>query len=289
MTQSTIREALARATRALEDAGVPEPRADAEILLAHALGRDRAFLLAHTERKLNPPQADRYASAVSQRKRRRPLPYITGTKEFFGLDFEVSEAVMIPRPETEVLVEKIISIVKGLSLASPRVLDLGTGCGNIAVAIAKELANAHLVATDLSPQALAIARKNAVRHRVIDRIAFVACDLYAALRDVPVFHVIVSNPPYIRTADIASLQPEIRDHEPRAALDGGADGLCVVARIAAEAPRYLKGGGVVALEIGCDQAQRATELVESAGLATPRVEPDYSGRPRVVTARKPGS
>lgn len=287
MTLPTVRDLLARAIDDLETAGVPEPRADAEIVLAHTLGRDRVYLLAHGGDVVPPQQADEYMSAVESRRKRRPLSYITGAKEFFGLEFEVSQGVMVPRPETELLVEEVISSLKESDQPAGRILDIGTGCGNIAVSLARHISSAWVVGTDVSAQAVAVAARNALRHGVADRVAFIVCDIVSAVRGDESFDAIVSNPPYIRTADIAALLPEVGEHEPRIALDGGLDGLSAIGRIAASAPQYLKGGGILALEIGEGQSGPVGALLETAGFGQVRIVPDYAGIARLVTARKP--
>jgi release factor glutamine methyltransferase len=286
---AALNQALSRAASHLERAGVPEPRPDAEILLAHILGCSRTFLAAHPADPLAPQALQQFEAAVRLRSTRRPLVYITGRTEFYGLEFEISDAVMVPRPETELLVEETISMLKRAASPSPRVLDIATGSGCIAVAIAAHILRARLLATDLSSRALQVAKRNAILHGVADRIRLVACDIFSGLRAAHAFDAVVSNPPYVATPDIDDLQPEIRDHEPRIALDGGNDGLAVTREITSGVAGYVKGGGIVALEIGIDQAEEVVDALQRAGLVRVSVSRDYSGLPRVVTGHKPAA
>ncbi len=240
-----LREATAR----LLEAGIDTARLDAECLLMHAWNKPRAFLFAHMDEPVPHEVRARFEAMLARRCRREPLAYITGEREFWSLRFEVSPAVLIPRPETEHLVEAALRLA-GTAQTAWRVLDLGTGSGCIAVALATELPRAQIVATDISPEALDVARRNAERHRVSERIAFREGSLYAALaEDDGPFDLIVSNPPYVAEHELAELAPELA-FEPRIALTDGADGRTVLRAILAGAAEHLKPGGHVILESG---------------------------------------
>ena len=275
--EATLREAAAR----LSEAGVDSPRLDAELLLAHALGRDRAYLLAHPEQPLSPKQSTRFDALVARRAAREPLAYITGRRWFFGLEFEVTRDALIPRPETETLVEMALDwLARRDDREQPRVADVGTGSGAIAVSLAMHAA-VEIVALDASFAALRLARANARRHRVAARIHFVQGDLLAPL--AATFDLIVANLPYIPTADLAHLMPEVRDYEPRSALDGGPDGLRVIERLLAQAPARLKKGGALLLEIGHGQGENASALARRYfPRARVEVHRDLAGRERVL-------
>src|SRR5581483_11137760 len=210
--------------------------------------------------------------------------HLLGRKEFFSLEFEVGPSVLIPRPETELVAMECLALLK--PLAAPRVLDLGTGSGCLAVAIARNHKGAAVTATDVSPDALAVARRNVEKHRLGERVTLREGDLFAALPPGERFHVIVSNPPYIRTADLAGLAVEVREHEPRLALDGGADGLAVVERIAAGAADHLEQGGSLLIEIGYDQDAEARARLGRHGWQVEKTIPDGAGHPRVLRARR---
>ncbi|MDX2168407.1 MAG: peptide chain release factor N(5)-glutamine methyltransferase [Deltaproteobacteria bacterium] len=268
---------LAAAAPRLAAAGIDSARLDAELLLADALGLDRSRLFARLRDAVPEPAAQRFAALIERRRRREPLAYLTGGQEFWSLRFAVTPAVLIPRPETELLVELALA----LRPRPERILDVGTGSGCIAVALARELPAAQLTAVDLSPDALAVARQNAAAHGVIARIGFVHGDVYAALPADADFDLIVSNPPYLAPADAAS--PETAC-EPRAALFAGADGLDVVRRLLAGAVARLRPGGHIMIEIGQGQADAVLALASAAGLRDARVVPDLAGIPRTLVA-----
>lgn len=260
--------------RAVTDA----PHLEAELLLAHVANLPRAALLAHPDRPLVAAQRRRYRTLVRRRAAGYPLPYLTGRVEFYGLEFAVSPDVLIPRPETETLVD--------LALArQPRtVLDVGTGSGCVAVALAVHLPAVRVVATDLSAPALRVAAANARRHGVAERVRLIRCDLAGPL--VGPFDLLVTNPPYVAEREWASLAESVRRHEPRLALDGGPDGLDVIRRLLAAAPRLLRADGALLVEIGAGQGAAAEALARSL-LPEARVAiyPDLAGRPRVLEAR----
>jgi release factor glutamine methyltransferase len=265
--------------------GLESPRLDAQILLAHTLGCDRI----HIYTRFDEPVRDDCRAAFRDLVRRRvdgcPVAYLVGRKEFYKLVFEVTPAVLIPRPATESLVMRTLEIIGPLT--APRVLDIGTGSGCIAVSIAKQHAAASVVATDVSDEALVVARRNAERHGVAERITFLASDLYANLPASGPFDVIATNPPYIQTNTLATLATDVRDHEPRAALDGGPDGLVVFDRIIAGAAERLTPGGWLLIEIGADQEAEALRRLSAApGLHSGSTVRDGDGHPRVVTAQR---
>ena len=281
----TAREALARATGQLSAHPDLQPTAlaDAVLLLLHTLTATRADLIAHPERPLDREQQARYQRLLEQRLRFEPIQYILGTQEFFGLTLRVTPAVLIPRPETELLIEAVLArLPRDTSL---RILDIGTGSGGIALALAHGLRRASVTAVDLSSDALALARENAGTHGLTNRIHFLQSDLLQQLEAAPLFDAIVSNPPYIPDADASTLHPQVREHEPPQALFAGPTGLEVYARLIPQAHALLKPGGLLALEFGFGQRDAL------ASLLTPwhQVEflLDLQGIPRVALARKP--
>ena len=279
----TVRELLLRAVDELRAAGVDTPVLDAEIMLSRTLGRSRTELLAHPEAV--PPQevVERFSGWVSRRSRREPLAYIIGEREFYGICFEVSPAVLIPRPETEILVETAIGLIK--DVPAPRIADIGLGSGAVAVSIAKAAPDAVIYGTESSVDALEIARRNAQRADAHNRTHFLQGDLLEPLAGMT-FHLIVSNPPYIPSDEIESLQPEIAKYEPSQALDGGPDGLECHRRLAGSASAYLEDKGVLAVEVGAGQADAVEGLFRAAGLRGVRSVRDYSGIERVVLGER---
>ena len=283
-----LREVLRAGERSLAKAGSASAGLDAEVLLAFALGLTREQLIASPSLTLGDAQVDLYFDLLERRVKREPVAYILGRREFWSLDFQVTQDVLIPRAETERLVEIGVEIAERLSQARPlKILDIGTGSGAIAISLATELRNSTVWATDVSAQALAIARVNAARHQVEKRIHFLKGDVWAALSDVGLrFDLIVSNPPYIPSAEIDNLEPEVSRWEPRGALDGGLDGLDFYRRIASRAHAYLVAGGALALEIGAGMGALATKLfVEADAYTDVQVFCDYGGKDRVIVAR----
>ena len=273
--------------RRLLGAGIDSARLDAELLLGCALGMSREELMVAATKKVSVAESDRYEDLLRRRLNREPLAYITGQQEFWSLGFLVSGDVLVPRPETETLVERALKHLAAINNhEAPRILELGTGSGAIAVALASELPEAEIVATEIAPAALEIARRNASRNGVA--IRFLQGDLFTALdqeleKDVD---LIVSNPPYIPRGEIAQLEAEVSRWEPRAALDGGVDGLDFYRRIAEEAPGYLRQGGAIAVEIGATMGSAALALFRNnPAYLDAQVYKDYSGRDRVVIAR----
>lgn len=270
------------ASGALARAGVENPPLDAELLLAHALGVERGELFSWSG-SVGESQTEPFWALLDRRLRREPLAYILGRKEFFSLDFEVGPAVLIPRPETELLVEETLRLIA--ARPSPRVLDLGTGSGAIAIAVAACAERARVLATDVSSSALMLARRNAARHGCASRVEFAVSDLWEGLCACecrPRFDVIVSNPPYVTDAELEALAPEVRDYEPSVALAGGADGLDLTRRIVAGARNFLLPAGALVVEAGAGQSGMVAELMRSFGLARVLVKRDLAGVERAV-------
>lgn len=266
-------------------ADLREARLEAQILLAHVMRCPKIELVARSDEEPTTDEKVRFKDLIRRRVEGWPVAYLVGKREFYLLSFEVSPAVLIPRPDTETLVEYALRLLKGRP--SPAVLDLGTGSGCIAVSIAHQCKAAVVTAVDVSPDALDVARRNAVTHGVAGRTTFLLGDLFAPLPAAATFDLIVSNPPYVTPTELAGLAPDVRDHEPRIALDGGPDGLAFYRRIAADASHFLTSGGCVAVEIGWTQEPAVRALFE----ARPEFEvgtslKDGGGRYRVVTAKK---
>jgi release factor glutamine methyltransferase len=269
----------------LSQKGFESPRLDAEVLLAHALGCRRIELYTRSEEVAADEVRAKFRDIVKRRVEGCPVAYLVGTKEFYLLPFEVTPAVLIPRPATEALVLAALDRAKPLS--APRVLDIGTGSGCLAVSVAKRHAGASVVAVDTSAEALDVARGNAERHGVSERVAFRRSDLFDGIAGELPFDLILSNPPYIPSADIATLAPDVRGHEPRAALDGGPDGLAVFTRLVAKAPAFLNPGGWLLVEIGAGQeAVALRRLATVSGLTAGPTVRDGDGHARVVVARR---
>jgi release factor glutamine methyltransferase len=283
----TIQKVLTFATTDFSRRGLPSPRLDAEVLLAHVLGVDRMRLIVDSARVLEPQELSRYREAISRRRKAEPVSYIVGMREFHGLPFRVDRRVLVPRPDTETLVEVALDRTKDAHLQGDA-LDLCTGSGCVAVAFAKKRPTWRVTGTDISGDALAVARDNAERLGAVWGVDFVLSDLDAALAADRRFDLVVSNPPYIPTGDIAGLDADVRDHEPRLALDGGKDGLDVVRKLLPRALARLRAGGLIALEIGHDQAARVKALLAGAGFADVQGKHDYGGIERVVSGKKPG-
>ncbi len=261
------------------------------MLLRHAAGLSREELFLHPDAVLAREAGALFAQLVAGRAAGCPTAYLVGSREFYGVDLRVDARVLIPRPETEVLVEAVCEALG--EVLAPVIVEVGTGSGAVAVALARTLSRAHIVATDRSLPALDVARENARRHGVAGRITWVAGDALEALAGMGLegaVHGVCANPPYIPTAEWERLPREVRDFEPREALDGGPDGLAVHRRIISGCGRYLRPGGVLALEIGTrGQAREVAALAEATGIfGTPRVVSDYAGAERVVVARRRG-
>ena len=265
--------------------GSDAPRLDAEVLLAHVRGCPRIALYTAFDTPVADAERARFRELVKRRGEGEPVAYLVGSREFFSLPFTVTKDVLIPRPETEGLVVRSLDLVK--SAAAPRIADVGTGSGAIAVTLAKQLPRATLVATDIAPAALAVAQANAERHGVAERITFVECDLLADPQAAGPWDVIVSNPPYVREDEYPALPRDVRDHEPKTALVAGPTGVEIVTRLAAEAAERLAPGGWLLVEIGPSTAAAAeAALAAQAGLVPGPTLKDLAGLPRIVQARK---
>ncbi len=277
-----IKSVLKYAASLLRESGCLSPQLDAELLLAFLLHKERSYLFMYPEKEIPLSVYHHYLALIEKRKKGKPVAYITGNQEFMKLDFFVNESVLIPRPDTEILIEKIIETVKG-NPQSIRILDLGCGSGAISVSLACYLPDAFVCSTDISPEAIRIAQINASNHNVNNQVTFLCGDLFAPVKNK--FDIIVSNPPYIPTKDIDTLQAEVSNHEPRKALDGGEDGLEFYRRIISEAPEYIKNTGYLFLEIGYDQARDISSLLaERKKYSNIEIFKDLAGRNRVVKA-----
>lgn len=281
----TIGRLLDWTTKFLQQKGSESPRLDSEVLLAHALGCKRIDLYARHTEEASEQGRQQFRELVRQRVEGCPVAYLVGRKEFFSLEFTVNRAVLIPRPDTECVVDECLRLAKAME--TPTILDIGTGSGCLAVAIAKHHKTAQLTAVDISPDALAVASENARKHGVVERIQFLLGDLFAPLVPDGRFDFILSNPPYIPHDDIAKLAPGVRDYEPHTALDGGGDGFAVFDRLIAEAPAHLKPEGYLLIEIGSPQEAPARERIERhGGYELAKTILDGSGHPRVLMARR---
>jgi len=281
----TIRQAIRDAERRLGQKKYLSPGLDAEILLAACLGMERAVLFRDMDRPLAPREIQSFKDLVERRFRGEPVAYIVGRKEFWSLDLKVSPAVLVPRPETEILVQAVLETARRPRAAAPCIIEVGTGSGAISVALSRELQSARIISTDLSLEALGIARENAASHGVADRILFLVCNLLEPFRGA--FDMIVSNPPYLSEAEYEGLPGEIRDFEPKGALVAGPEGTEFHHAIIRHAVAYLKDGGWLFLEIGFDQKDAVHALlVQSGHYDSVRVTKDYAGIDRVVAARR---
>ncbi|MCP3678388.1 MAG: peptide chain release factor N(5)-glutamine methyltransferase [Deltaproteobacteria bacterium] len=293
-TVMTVGDGLAWAGASLEEAELEEPVVEAEYLLAALLDYTKGELYLNRTRRMSSAESSAFRSAVERRSSGEPPQYIIGEQEFRGLAFKVNSDVLIPRPETELLVEEVVAVLRGRkwvgeSEESPLVIDLCTGSGCIAVTVAHEIEWVRCIATDLSASALEVAKDNAISHGVDEMVTFKEGDLFAPIDQSDMkgqVEIIVSNPPYVPRGDIAALQPEVSSFEPRTALDGGEDGLGLIRRIVAGAPRYLAVNGTLILEIGYGQAENVRAIFEESDSSwTVEVKRDYAGIERIVKAR----
>lgn len=280
----TVLKVLQWTTDFFQRKGLKSPRLDAEVLLAHLLGVDRVGLYMNYDRPLREEELKAFREMVQRRTSGEPIAYITGQKEFWSLSFKVSPACLIPRPETEVLVEEALKAAKEAPLPL-QILEIGTGCGAVALALAKELPGAEIWATEKSPYALEVAQQNVELHGVSGQVVLLEADLFPERGP---FSLIVSNPPYVPTEEVLRLDPEVRDFEPLEALDGGPDGLLYFRRIASGARQYLRAGGWLVLEVGEGQDEGVQGILKEAGLSRIEVRRDYSGVKRVVKGRLEG-
>jgi release factor glutamine methyltransferase len=282
----TVLEVIQRSTEFLKNKGVESPRLQTELLLAHLLSMPRMQLYLNFERKLSERELEEFRELIKRRGQREPLQHIVGSTCFCGLELSVNRHVLIPRPETELLVERGWTFLNSLNTqhSSLSSLDLGTGSGCLAITLAVHCPEGRIIATDISAQALELAGQNAARHNMLDRIDFLQGDAFAVFESPRPFDLIISNPPYIATAEIQTLQVEVRDHDPREALDGGPDGLAFYRRIADEAAPFLKPGGKIMLEFGDGQAQSVRQVFESQKWIVEAIIEDYTQRPRILIA-----
>ena len=284
-------ELLQRSTNTLKDHQIEHPRLNAELLFAYSLNISREELYVRLRQEIKEEEKDALERLIQRRISGEPLQYILGHQEFWSINFEVDPRVLIPRPETELLVEQSLSILsEGTFKQNPSVLEIGTGSGAIAIALAKEVKNIFLVATDISEGAVCLAKKNAKSAGVEDKVKFVNGDLFSPLRPSTghgFFDLILSNPPYIVRRKISTLAKEVKDYEPTIALDGGKDGLAFYRRIIPEASGYLREGGWLLLEVALGQGPAVSGLIEKEGrFFSPECIPDLSGIGRVVKAQK---
>jgi release factor glutamine methyltransferase len=278
----SIFEHLNNAAEILQSSGVGQPRREAASLLAFALEKDKTFLIAHPEYKLSNVEARRFRRFLQRRALREPFQYITGKQEFYGLDFLVTPDVLIPRPETELIVENAVEILRGKEHA--RFCEVGVGSGCISVSILHEIKSASAIGFDISGKALKIAKKNAVVHRVLERLELKISDVFEKLRDEK-FDLIVSNPPYVSSEDIKNLQAEVRDFEPLMALTDDGDGVSIIERIITGAPTFLNNNGFLLLEIGIAQASRVSAMFSPQIWKDIDIFPDLQGIARMVKAQ----
>ena len=263
------------------DKGVENPRLDADVLLSSLLGKERIYLYVHFDQPMEQEDLAAFREMVSRRAARVPVAYITGNREFMGMDFQVSPAVLIPRPDTEILVEAATERLKDVQ--DGRILDIGTGSGAVLVGTLARLAGCSGVGVDISKQALAVAEANAARLLGSGRASFLNADLFPP--EPVLFDAILSNPPYITSGEMAALAPEVLQ-EPALALHGGEDGLDFYRRLMEGGWRYLKPAGFMAVEVGANQARTVSRMAEQAGWKTENIIPDYAGIERVVVVRR---
>ncbi len=284
MSQS-IAETILEGSKALRLAEISEPRREAASLLAYSLDKDQTYLLTHADALLTEAELVKFRQNLGRRSGGEPMQYISGVREFFGLDFEVNPDVLIPRPETELLVETALALI-GNRKAPILICDIGAGTGCISIALVSKVPNARAIAVDISSAAVTVAARNASRHHLTDRLTLVVADGFSALQARPIFDLIVSNPPYIADGEWEGLQREVRDHEPRLALTSGSDGFKMVRRLIKEAPALLRAGGSLLIEIGYNQSVAIEKLVDPQVWEFVGIHKDLQGIPRTVELRK---
>lgn len=281
-----LEKVLNEGIQILRDRNVEAPAAEAGVLLCHVLKKDKTFLFVHPEYVLSKYEKKEFFKLIDSRVKGTPSQYLTGFQEFMSLRFKVDANVLIPRQDTEILVETVIDHTKSLNHKKYKILDIGTGSGCIAISLAYYIRSSKITAADISEGALKIARENANDLGVADKVTFIKSNLFEELEDKEgQFDIIVSNPPYIPTKDIEELQPEVRDFEPRGALDGGMDGLDYYRILIKNAARYIKKQGLLAFEVGYEQAAQVAELMKQSGYSVTVIK-DLSGIDRVVAGQK---
>jgi release factor glutamine methyltransferase len=285
-SSTTVGAILREGVQKLERAKVPSAPLAAELLLMHTLNRDRTFLYAHPEALIDRTQLEKFNSLIEKRAAGTPTQYLTGHQEFWGMDFEVTPDVLIPRPETEHLIEVALSRIGESRRNNPlRIADVGTGSGCIAVALAQEFPNAEIFATDISSKALAVAKRNAGRYNFANRITFTECNLLEGIPQQSQLNLIVSNPPYVARKDAASLPIDVREHEPAVALFAGEDGMEIYPRLIAQAKTHLVEGGLLVLELGLGLFENVSDILEArSGWTRVSATQDLAGIVRVISA-----
>lgn len=287
----TVREALRTGTEMLKSANIEAPAVDAGVILCHILKCSNVYLYAHDDKVLSEVEARNFLKSIENRMEGMPVAYIIGHREFMSLDFKVTPFVLIPRPETEILVETVISYARQMQAGNSNgyrhinILDIGTGSGCIAISLAYYLGDCRVTAVDISDKALEIAMDNACANGVKNKIIFIKSDCFSNIDESGLFHVIVSNPPYISVQDMDCLQEEVKKYEPVSALNGGIDGLDFYRRIISDAPQYLHSNGMLAFEVGYNQAEKVSHLMEEHFNSIRKIR-DLSGIYRVVTGIK---
>ncbi len=279
---TSITENLSQAADILHQSGIAAARREANSLLSIALQKDKTFLIAHPEYQLTEAEQTHFLKFIGRRAKREPFQYITGHQEFYRLDFEVTPDVLIPRPETEMIVENAVQVLK--TLEKPIFCEVGVGSGCISVSILHELPQAAAIGLDISEKALKIAEKNADTHHVKKRLVLLKSDIFASLNQ-QMFEVIVSNPPYISNLDYLELQPEVKLFEPQIALTDHGNGLSIIENIVLSSPRFLKPGGYLFLEIGINQSDMVNSMFADKIWQTVKILPDLQGIPRLVNAQ----
>jgi release factor glutamine methyltransferase len=293
-SQLDVRTALKQGLAQLREAHVPSFTLAAELLLLHVLGRDRAWIYAHPEEEISAADAERFFALMARRAKGEPTQHLTGKQEFWGLEFEVTPDVLIPRPETEHVIEVTLDRLAVRELRAGRkqtltgeglqIADIGTGSGCIAIALAKELPGAAIYATDISPAAIVIARRNAMRHNVRNQVQFLEGNLLDMVTTQ--FDLIASNPPYIGRREAPTLMREVRDHEPEIALYGGEEGYELYAELIAQAAAHLKPGGLLVLELGHNSLPAVQPLLDARTWTSVAITNDLAGIPRVIAAER---
>ncbi len=279
-----ISQLLKEAASGFNAEGLPAPGLDAEVLLAFSIDEERHFLYAHSAKEISGAEIERFRSLVARRIKGEPVAYITGRKEFWSLDFEVTPDVLIPRPDTEILVEEILKLYGQEREMKIRILEIGTGSGAISVALASELKNASITATDFSPNALAVAEKNAVNNKVGEKISFLCGDMFEPVEGK--FDIIVSNPPYISEDELGLLALDVREYEPRRALVAGPEGTEFHRKLVRDAERFLENGGRLVMEMGAGQRFALEKMLKEKDYCDIVFHRDYAGIERVALARK---
>ena len=282
----TISEVLKSASKYLRDSAVPNDLLDAQTLLAEALGRDRTYLIINYHQEIPAEVLEKYRILIERRAAGEPLQYITGHQEFFGLEFEVTADVLIPRPETEIIIEETIRLARGAKLEKQLIIDVGTGSGCIGITLARELEGARVIATDISHAALMVAKRNARRHGQEKRIGFIVSDLLLALAQPLLADFIISNPPYVSEEDLPGLQREVRDWEPRLALTDFGDGLSFYRSLFEQAPGRLRPGGHLICEMGYTQSEKILAMIDPVYWDEPFVLDDLQGIPRTLVVQR---